>query len=743
MIEYPTFKSSFHVEAVDPEGVFLLSERGHFVLKGPLYCRLAPWLNGRHTTDEIVDALAGEASPAEVYYAVARLEDKGYVVEAASAFPADRVEFWHALGLDAPDSERRLQNTTVQLAGFGGVPLDPFASALAALEVRTSDEGDFAVALTDDYLRKDLEEFNAAALMSGRPWLLVKPVGTVIWIGPVFRAGETACWECLAQRLRANRQVLMYLHRKQGISTPFPICRGTLSATLNTALGLAALETVKAIADADRQGLNETLITLDLHTLATQRHRLVRRPQCPRCGDPAYRSDQQPVPVRLESRKKHFTADGGHRTASPEKTLERYEHHVSEITGAVTRLTASPVDEDGLLRVYGAGHNQAMEYDSLRFLRQGLRSHSGGKGITNAQAKASGLCEALERYSGCFQGHEIRRTSSYRQLGSIAIHPNACMLYSERQYQNRDEWNARGSPYVYVSAPLDDEKEVQWTPVWSLTAQEFKYLPTDYLYYGYRDIDQIQADSNGNAAGNTLEEAIIQGFMELVERDSVAIWWYNRLRRREVDLVSFEDRYIHEVIGQYRKMNREIWVLDITSDLGIPAFAAVSRRMGQSGELILFGFGAHFDPRIGLLRSLTEVNQSAAIVKGLDGVDDMDFDPVLKQWWQVATVANQPYLVPDGTTPRCRSDYDSWWSDDVREDVLRCQEIVERQGMEMLVLDQTRPDIGLPVVKVIVPGLRHFWTRFAPGRLYDVPVKMGWLEQPLTEDQLNPMAMML
>jgi ribosomal protein S12 methylthiotransferase accessory factor YcaO len=63
--------------------------------------------------------------------------------------------------------------------------------------------------------------------------------------------------------------------------------------------------------------------------------------------------------------------------------------------------------------------------------------------------------------------------------------------------------------------------------------------------------------------------------------------------------------------------------------------------------------------------------------------------------------------------------------------------------MEMLVLDQTRPDIGLPVVKVIVPGLRHFWTRFAPGRLYDVPVKMGWLERPLTEDELNPMAMML
>jgi ribosomal protein S12 methylthiotransferase accessory factor len=68
-------------------------------------------------------------------------------------------------------------------------------------------------------------------------------------------------------------------------------------------------------------------------------------------------------------------------------------------------------------------------------------------------------------------------------------------------------------------------------------------------------------------------------------------------------------------------------------------------------------------------------------------------------------------------------------------------EIVRREGLEMLVLDQTQPDIELDVVKVVVPGLRHFWARFAPGRLYDIPVKLGWLTAPLTEEQLNPIAM--
>jgi len=75
---------------------------------------------------------------------------------------------------------------------------------------------------------------------------------------------------------------------------------------------------------------------------------------------------------------------------------------------------------------------------------------------------------------------------------------------------------------------------------------------------------------------------------------------------------------------------------------------------------------------------------------------------------------------------------------DLRDDVLTCAEITRRCGLDMLVLDQTRPDIGLSVAKVVIPGLRHFWLRLAPGRLYDVPVKLGWRDHPCREDELNP-----
>ena len=70
-------------------------------------------------------------------------------------------------------------------------------------------------------------------------------------------------------------------------------------------------------------------------------------------------------------------------------------------------------------------------------------------------------------------------------------------------------------------------------------------------------------------------------------------------------------------------------------------------------------------------------------------------------------------------------------------------EIARSKGLEVLMLDQTRADVELNVVKVIVPGMRHFWKRLAPGRLYDVPVEMGWLAQRRTEQEMNPIPMFL
>ncbi len=69
--------------------------------------------------------------------------------------------------------------------------------------------------------------------------------------------------------------------------------------------------------------------------------------------------------------------------------------------------------------------------------------------------------------------------------------------------------------------------------------------------------------------------------------------------------------------------------------------------------------------------------------------------------------------------------------------------LARARGLETLVLDQTRADVGLRVVRVVVPGLRAHWPRWGPGRLYDVPVAAGWLERPRREDELNPVYLLI
>jgi ribosomal protein S12 methylthiotransferase accessory factor len=372
-----------------------------------------------------------------------------------------------------------------------------------------------------------------------------------------------------------------------------------------------------------------------------------------------------------------------------------------------------------------------------------------GKGTCDVQARASALCEALERYSGVFRGDEPRRRARQRELGDAALSLHDCLLFSERQYREREARNANCSRYSFIPVPFNPEADVEWSPVWSLTRREMRYLPTAFCYYDYPQPEEATyclACSNGCAAGNTQEEAILQSFLELVERDSVALWWYNRVRRPGVDLDSFGEPYLDQLRAFLQAHGREFWVLDLTADLGIPVFASITRRTDRPPEQIMLGFGAHLDPRVALLRAVTEMNQMlSSPLLGLpdEGVEKEPVDPETAHWLKTATIANQPYLLPAEGPRLLAGSYPLTWTDDVGDDVRVCQGLVERAGMEMLALDQTRPEVGLPVVKVIVPGLRHFWARLAPGRLYDVPVQLGWLARSLAEDELNPIAMFL
>jgi oxazoline/thiazoline synthase len=219
----------------------------------------------------------------------------------------------------------------------------------------------------------------------------------------------------------------------------------------------------------------------------------------------------------------------------------------------------------------------------------------------------------------------------------------------------------------------------------------------------------------------------------------VALWWYNRTRHAEVCLDSFDDPWASRLPELYGRIGRQVWVLDVSSDLGIPAMAAISRRTDKPSEDIMLGFGAHFDPRIALRRALTELGQllPAVVEARADGSGYQVADPRLMSWWTGGTVRNQPYLLPDTCqAPRTAASYR--YTHTGRLDMADICSVASNADLDILILDQTRPDINMPVVKVLAPGLRHFWPRFAPGRLFEVPVRLGRLSKPTSYDELNP-----
>jgi ribosomal protein S12 methylthiotransferase accessory factor len=286
---------------------------------------------------------------------------------------------------------------------------------------------------------------------------------------------------------------------------------------------------------------------------------------------------------------------------------------------------------------------------------------------------------------------------------------------------------------------------VDWTTTWSLTHDRPVLVPAGQVWFGHPDIEShffTYSDGNGNASGSVREEAILQAACELIERDSVAIWWYNRLRRPRFDLDSLDDPYVEILRRYYRSLDREFWVLDITSDLGIPTFAAVSRRVKSSEpEDVILGFGAHIDPALAAMRALTELNQFLPVVarRRPDGSTlYLEDDAITLDWWRSVRVDDESWLLPSDEPATSTETHAGLIRATLTEDIEALLERIHAAGLEVLVADQTRPDLDLSVVKVIIPGLRHFWRRLAPGRLYDVPVRMGWLSAPLHESELNP-----
>ena len=432
--DVPRFAPNFTVYVLPPDVVCLYSEDRKFLLHGELYCALASAIGkGEKSFRELVRDLEKDFPPDKIHEALKRLVERRYVLPASSASNGVAAAYWASLGLSPETAQQNLQKCRVRIQSIDVQGETELGAALSGLGVRVVKRSpNLTVTLVNDYLDGRLAELNQQHLSDGAPWVLVQPSGIFPLVGPVFRPGQSACWTCLAERMKRNREIKALLDRRQARCVAVsPLAQQTLG---QSAIELAAVEVAKAIATDFRTQLSDHIVSLDLMGSTIVKHHVAARPQCPSCGRKKLRDPRRaPAPVELGAGGKVVMTSGGYRSVSSSATVARFRRHVSPLTGVVSRLERIQADLP-LNTNYYATHNFSGPAETVHELRAGLSSGSFGKGSTAEQGEASALMEAIERYSGIFQGDEIRAKRRFADFPSNeAIPPNEVLLFSDAQ----------------------------------------------------------------------------------------------------------------------------------------------------------------------------------------------------------------------------------------------------------------------------------------------------------------------
>lgn len=326
-----------------------------------------------------------------------------------------------------------------------------------------------------------------------------------------------------------------------------------------------------------------------------------------------------------------------------------------------------------------------------------------GVAETCEEARTVCLAEGVERFSARYQGDGQIKHATWDELGTAAVRPEELLL---------------------PSGTLPGDSIAGWVEAERLTGGERRYLPAGFVYLGY-DADRFEPDTTGCAAGLNLESATTAALLELIERDAVALWWYSRAARPPIDWEACRSQRIDAAMAAACRNGWRVWLLDLTTDFEVPVCVAVS---AGSGLGIAVGCAAHPDPERCVWKALAGMTAVAARFEA----------PLSSQrhWLQDADLKDHPYMLGSGTPVR----YGNAAETPGLRDLL---DRVKAAGLDVLRVDLTRPELGVPVVRVVAPGLRPTGRLLAPGRLYDVPLRLGWVKEKLTAAELNPIPFVL
>jgi putative methanogenesis marker protein 1 len=381
------------------------------------------------------------------------------------------------------------------------------------------------------------------------------------------------------------------------------------------------------------------------------------------------------VRITLSPCKKAYREDT-HRAVSPEETLARVSEKIP-VAGITRVADITNLDRVGI-----------PVFSSIRpTAQEGAVSVYNGKGATPAEARVSAVMEGIERYSAEIHDHEIV-TGAYPELAGKgqAIDPRSLNL-------------PRGA---------DPDRRLPWVGAWDIVADEGVLVPAHAVFHPLpRGCPPLfRTNTNGLASGNTLEEAVFHGLAEIVERDA---WSLVEVTKKPGPRITDPPPGLPaELLRKFAEAKVEVTVRDITSDLGIPTCAAVADdALLRDPRLLTIGMGTHTSARIAFLRALTEVAQSRLTQIHGAREDTTTADVRTRMGYERVRRMNRYWFEADSEVPF--SAIPSGEHDDFLKDIGAVVSALGKAGMaRVLVADLTRPEIGVPVVRVLVPGLEVY-----------------------------------
>ncbi len=363
------------------------------------------------------------------------------------------------------------------------------------------------------------------------------------------------------------------------------------------------------------------------------------------------------------------------KTRTPEQTIswvrERLARLDMNVLARTVRIDSGRLDIPVYISLCGQ--------DATRFT--GTKKQM-GKGATPQQSEASALMELMERFSFfAFVQHFPFPTFRYCELDDFAVTADDL---------KKSVFDTL-TPVEFCRQFLDD-LPLRWVKAWNLSLAREQWAPIDWFY--------IINEYNGPAAGNTIEEAMLQSLCEVVERHVGSIISNDMLVTPEIDVDSLRDPAAIELVNKFRTKGIELFLRDFSLDTGIPTVGALAYDPSTFPEKseIVFTAGTASNPEKSLCRALTEIAQLAG-----DFQSHTSYRPTLPKY---ASLEEAAYLMKSKGKVSIR-DLPNHDDNNIRVEIERCTAALTKIGLQVLVINVTHPQLQVPVVYTIIPGA-HF-----------------------------------